>query len=129
LDIHDRRVEFTRQLYNLLHLEVEEDEDRDTVSKINKLDKTIRSEGLTSLFTHSTQGTRQKRRRTDVGAGGSGGGGGRGTAHGAELRAHGYEVQSQVIVDANGGTWEPLVEVWQPLFTICRFNAPSPDAV
>jgi len=42
-------------------------------------------------------------------------GGGKGTAHGAELRAHGYEVQSQVIVDANGGTWKPLFKVWQPL--------------
>ena len=114
MDDRVRRAEFARQLYNLLHLEVEEDEDRDTIIKTNQLDQKIRSEGLDALFTwDGSQGTKQKCRRMDVGAGGSGGG--KGTAHGAELRAHGYEVQSQVIVDANGGTWEPLFKVWQPL--------------
>jgi Protein kinase domain len=116
LDDRVRRAEFARQLYNLLHLEVEEDEDRDTIIKTNQLEQKIRSERLDALFTRDgTQGTKQKRRRTDVGAGESRGSGGKGTAHCAELRAHGYEVQSQVIVDANGGTWEPLFEVWRPL--------------
>jgi len=113
-----RRVEFARQLYNRFHLEVEEDEDRDTAEKTKQLDQRISSEeGLVPLY--AKFGTKQKRRRTDDSgsASGSGGGGGQGTPHSAELRAHGYEVQSQVILDANGGIWEPLFEVWQPLST------------
>ena len=115
---HIRRVEFARQLYNLLHLEVEEDEDGDTRAATKVLNDQILNAKLIAHTTRAgTQGTNQKRRRTDVSGGGRGGGGGQGTADSAELRAHGYEVQPQVIVDANGGTWEPLFEVWQPLST------------
>jgi hypothetical protein len=105
-------------LYNLLHLEVEVDEDRDTRKEAEQLGQCVTAAWMNSLFGRGdTQGTKQKRRRMDVSGGGRGGGGGQGTADSAELRAHGYEVQSQVIVDANGGTWEPLFKVWQPLST------------
>jgi hypothetical protein len=108
------------QLHNLLHLEIEEDEDTDTKSNIHEFDQRILSVQLKSLHTKDdTQRTKRKSRRSDgsVGAGRSGGGGGQGTTNNADLRAHGYEVQPQVIVDANGGIIEPLYEVWQPLST------------
>ena len=112
------RVEFARQLYNLLHLEVENDEDSDTRNETKALNDQIVEAQLKALNSNvGTRGTNQKRPRTDVSGGGRGGGGGQGTADSAELRAHGYEVRSQVIVDANGGTWEPLFKVWQPLST------------
>jgi hypothetical protein len=104
-------------LYNLLHLDVDGDEEISAKAETDKLKDRIKSveKKLKSLYTmDDTQGT--KRRCTDVGGGGRGGGGGQGTANSAELRAHGYEVQSQVIVD-DDGTWEPLLEVWQPLST------------
>jgi hypothetical protein len=108
-------------LHNLLHLEVEEDEETDTKAETHELDQKILSvQNLKSFHTEDdTRGTKRKRRRPDggVGAGESGGGGGQGTANSAELRAHGYEVQSQVTVDDKGGTWEPLFQVWQNLST------------
>jgi hypothetical protein len=88
-------------LYNILHLEVENDEDGDTRNETKALNDQIAKAELIPLFS----------------GGGRGGGGGQGPADSAELRAHGYEVQSQVIVDANGGTWEPLFKVWRPLST------------
>ena len=101
------RAEFARQLHNILHLEVEDDGDTDTKSNTYELDQRILF--LKSLHTKDdTQGTKRKRRRLDggVGAGSSEGGGVQGTKNTAELGAHGYEVQPQVIVDANGGTVE-----------------------
>ena len=121
MDSPGGRVEFALQLYNLLHLEVEEDEDTNTNAETDGLNRKILSVGLKSFYTKDdAQGPKQqKRARTDDGddTGGSGDGGGQGTASSAELRAHGYEVQSQVIVDANGGTMEPLFEVRQPSST------------
>jgi hypothetical protein len=109
-------------LYNLLHLEVEGDEERNTIAQTDQLNKKILSLKLKSFHTKNkdgVQGTKQKRRRTDDGASadGSGGGGGQCATDSAELGAHGYEVQSQVTVDDKGGTWEPLFEVWRPLST------------
>ena len=99
----DGRVEFARQLHNLLHLGVEDDEARETQAETSLLDYRIQSvEELKSFHTKNDTG--------------SGGGGGQGTANSAELGAHGYEVGSQVIVD-DGGTWEPLFKVWRPLST------------
>ena len=105
-------------MYNLLRLEVEEDEDKDTRKEAEQLDQCVTLSGMNSLYGRGdTPGTTQKRRRMDVSGDGRGGGRGQGPADSAELRAHGYEVQSQVIVDADGGTWEPLFGVWQPLST------------
>jgi len=42
-------------------------------------------------------------------------GGGGGDDH-AQLRAHGYEVEPDVFVDASGGEWGPIYKVPETLF-------------
>jgi serine/threonine protein kinase len=110
----DGRVEFARQLYNLLHLEVEDKENRDTRAKIDqlkhKIELNVKKFNLKSFY--HTQGTKKKCVRTDDVDSASDGGDDTDTADCAELGAHDYKVEPQVIVDESGGTWEPLFEVW-----------------
>jgi hypothetical protein len=87
-----------------------------TRAKIEELQNMIRQFPMKSFYTEDTN----KRKRlnseiTDRGASGRAGGGG--APEYAELGAHGYEVEPQVIVDDKGGVFEPLFKVRQPLFT------------
>ena len=120
MDKPDGRVEFARQLYNLLHLEVEDN--KDTREKTNRLTYEVASIAskfnLKSFYsTNGTQGTKKKCARTDDVDSAGGDGGDNDTEDCVELRAHGYEVEPQVVVDSHGGTWSPLFEVWQPMST------------
>ena len=128
MDDPDGRVEFARQLYNLSHLEVEDN--KDTREKTHQLNRDVVSNAyqlkLKSFYsTNGTRGTRKKRARTDDVESASGDSGDEDTADCVELRAHGYEVEPQVVVDSHGGTWSPLFKVWQSrLLIIRRANAP-----
>jgi hypothetical protein len=75
---------------------------------------------LKSFKTRKGQPSKRKGVRTGADDDGSPGAGGRGTSatDSEYLKAHGYEVKSDVIVDRKGGTSEPLVKVWQPFVRI-----------
>ena len=115
------RVEFTIQLYNLLHaLEQQAGEnDVDTRTSIRLLNtKTGEHKDkyhLKSLRTRKGQESKGKGVRAgaddDVSTGA--GGGGASATDSEDLRAHGYEVKP-VIVDSKGAAFEPLIEVWRP---------------
>ncbi|KAI0245827.1 hypothetical protein BJV78DRAFT_1259993 [Lactifluus subvellereus] len=93
------RVEFVRQLYNLLHV----------------------SEG--------TQGQGTKGKGAHTGGGAGAGAGGAGAADCAELRAHGYEVNPEVIVDDKGIAWEKLFKMPSHILTVYRPSDPSKELI
>ena len=48
--------------------------------------------------------------------------GGTSAADSEDLKAHGYKVKSDVMVNNKGGTFEPFFRVWQPFctyYTLC----------
>ncbi|KAI0254087.1 hypothetical protein BJV78DRAFT_1280483 [Lactifluus subvellereus] len=100
------RVEFARQLYNFLHVPGGDKEVKDTRAKIGQFkDKILKHNKefpMKSFYTKDTQGTKRKRART-----GDGGSAGAGAAD-CVLKAHGYEVKPEVVVDATGVALEPL---------------------
>jgi hypothetical protein len=120
------RVKFERQLYNLLSFLGEEEEV--TMTPMKQLNDRIEDYkgkyGMKSLFT-------KKPKRTDdrdgagagAGVGGAGAGvGGASAADSEDLRAHGYEVKTDVVVDKYGGTFEPFFKVWRLFsshYTLC----------
>jgi hypothetical protein len=124
------RVKLTLQLYNLLYvLEQDGGEDDDyTRTTIERLNKETgdhqKKYRLKSLTTRKGQGSKGKGDRTGADDDASTGAGGAGVsaADSEDLRAHGYEVKSDVMVDAKGGTFEPLFKVWRPFctyYTLC----------
>jgi hypothetical protein len=108
------RVEFVRHLYNLLCIEVDQDQDRDTDSAVRELNKKIKSLPMKSMYTKQATAGKTGRKRAHTGNGDRAGGAGEDDR--AQLRAHGYEVKPEVIVDASGGEWAPLYEVPATLF-------------
>jgi hypothetical protein len=67
------------------------------------------------MFTKKSTGNgSRKRARTNPNNDDHAGGGGGDDC--AQLRAHGYEVKPEVIMDDNGGEWEPLFKVLATLF-------------
>jgi hypothetical protein len=102
LDTPDGRVEFARLLYNLIYARA--DQEGETARAIIRLNEKVKAGGLKSLNIK----TNRKRACTNESGDGTGGGG-RGDH--AQLRAHGYEVKSDVIVDDQGIEWEPISEV------------------
>jgi len=110
------RVEFARQIYNLLHTPTEEAVE-DTAIKVGQLQEKVlnhkRTFGMKSFYTKGAgQDTSRKRPRTGNGAGADGGAGAvAGGAYCAELSTRGYEVQPEAIVNASGITFESLVKV------------------
>jgi hypothetical protein len=124
------RVEFTLQLYNLLHVLGQDggEDDDDTRSTIERFNKETwdhkKKFHLKSLKTRKGQGSKGKGVRTGADDDASTGadGGGASAADSEDLRAHGYEVKLDVIVDDKGGTFEPLFKVWRPFctyYTLC----------
>jgi hypothetical protein len=118
------RIDFARQLYNLIHRRLEGENGTDTQTKTERLDKVINDHDLKSFHTKNPTnvagrstgtGGANKRARTD-GGGGAGGRRERAADH-EDLRAHGYEVETGVVVDDRGVPWEPVYEVWQPFPT------------
>jgi len=123
------RAEFARQLYNLQDvLDAEgETEDMDAFDKlrntINKHDKKYPLKSFCSRNNNS-QGVKRKRPGGNDGNSGAGGGAGGHATDCAELRAHGYEVKSEVgaIADESGeDVMELLSRVRRPLpgYTPC----------
>jgi len=107
-------MDFARHLYNVIHMELEDENGMDTRDEIHQLNKAIYT---TSIDTDQSMGTGGSNNRActddDDGADGRRDP----AAEYAELRAHGYEVESAVIVDYPGDLWEPICGVWQPLPT------------
>ena len=126
------RVRFARNLYNLLHVNVDDEECEDTRNATKELNTAIlKQPNMKSFFTEKDdeesnksddERHNKKCARTGDGGGAEGRRGGTADDH-AELRTHGYEVKQEVTVDAGGVALEPLFEVWQPLSTYCRADA------
>jgi hypothetical protein len=71
---------------------------------------------MKSLVTKKSK-KKDGRKNDGDGAGAGAGVGGTGAADSEDLRAHGYEVKPDVVVDNKGGTFEPFFKVWQPFCT------------
>jgi len=104
------RIEFIRHLYNLLQLELDQDEDQNTQSAINDLNSRIESNLEDSVCTKDDTGSRKRTRTGNTTSSGNRAGEVGGDDH-AQLRAQGYEVKPEVDVDASGGEWAPLCKV------------------
>jgi hypothetical protein len=123
LNIPLGRVDFARQFYNFLS--VLGAEGKVTTTPIQELKEKIsdcRSKyGMKSLMTKKSK--QQDGRENDGdGAGAGAGVGGTNAAGSEDLRAYGYEVKSDVIVDNKGGTFEPFFKVWRQFctyYTLC----------
>ena len=107
------------------------DDAGDTIAKIGQLRDQIKKHDkehpMKSFHITDTRGTKE---RTRTGGGSGAGAGVAGPAGYAELRAHGYEVKSEIVMDASGDTFEPLLRCGNPLLLIvCRTDARPPDAV
>ena len=124
------RVKFARQFYNFLSVLGAEEEF--TTTPIQELKEKItdcqNKYGMKSLMTKKSKKKDGRENDGDgagagAGVGGTGAGvGGTGAADSEDLRAHGYEVKPDVIVDNKGGTFEPFFKVWQPFctyYTLC----------
>jgi len=109
------RMEFVRHLYNLLCIELDQDQDQDqdTRSAVRELNCRIESKPMKSMYTkEATSNNGRECAHTGNGDRTSGEGG---YDH-AQLRAHGYEVEPDVFVDASGGEWGPIYKVPATLF-------------
>jgi len=88
-----------------------EGEDNDSKAKIqdfeHKLTEHLKHSHMKSFFTKD----KRKRTRTDGDEDAGAGAGGSGAADHAALRAHGYEVKLDTILDAKGIPWESLSKV------------------
>jgi len=120
------RVEFARQLYNFLSVLGEEGEI--TKTPIQQLKEKITDHqnkyGMKSLMTKKSKKKNDGREGDGDGDGAGAGASVEGTsaADSEDLRAHGYEVKPDVIVDNKGGTFEPFFKVWRPFctyYTLC----------
>ena len=94
----------------------EEGFDTRTKKELDKLGNSIlkhkKEFGLKSFHARTTQGPKKKPRTGDGDGAGGSGGGGAGTIGHAELKAHGYEVTPEVVMDSHGIPLEPLFKVW-----------------
>jgi hypothetical protein len=100
-------------------MDIDKGQNDDMSNAVRLLNVQVRARGLPSMYTQDpTQKASKKRVRT---ADGDGAGGGGGVDH-AQLRAHGYEVKSDVIVDDDGIEWEPISEVLvNPFLPVLRY--------
>ncbi len=111
------RVTFVRYLYNLRALE---DEDPNTKALVDDLNGLIKGLGLKSLYPNvdSKKENMNKRARTGTGSNGDNAyGGGGSDPMELQLRAHGFEVNLETVIDYQGIPWD-LIEV-QPFRTCC----------
>ncbi|KAF8441765.1 kinase-like domain-containing protein [Boletus edulis BED1] len=128
LDDADGRAEFARYLYNLLSVELDDDQDSTERGAIRELHTRINDRHLKSFYTKNpTSHGNRKRPRTDNNdddAAGGGGGDGR-----AQLRACGYEVKPEVIMDSSGGEWAPLSKMPDHILTVYRPTNPNKEFI
>jgi hypothetical protein len=110
------RVKFERQLYNFFSVLGEEGEV--TMTPIKQLNDRIEDyKGQYGMKSLMTKKSKRKDGHDGAGAGAGAGVGGASAADSEDLRAHGYEVKADIIVDNNGGTFEPFFKVWRPFCT------------
>ena len=103
------RIVFLRHFYNLLWLEL--DQNQETRRIILDLNRMVDRQLTKSMHTDDENtGGRRAPTGSATGSGNRAGEGG-GDDH-AQLRAHGYEVKPEVVVDASGGEWAPLSRSW-----------------
>ena len=113
------------------------DEGKDTwmPGEIRQLINTIAQHetkfGLKSFTSGVARGSKNIHTRTGDGdRAGDGGGGGASATESAELKAHGYEVKPEIIVDSSGVILEPLFKVWQLFHTLSDGTlTPPTDAI
>ena len=111
-------------MYNLLDIEVDEDEGRNMSFAVRKLNSIIASLPMKSMYTKQATAGKTGRKRAHTNNGDRAGGGDEDDR--AQLRAHGYEVKPEVIVDASGGEWAPLYKVPATLFYFFAMLTPDP---
>ncbi|KAI0286359.1 kinase-like domain-containing protein [Russula brevipes] len=116
LNSPDGRVRFARHLYNLLFKKLDEGQNRNADNDIRVLNEMVQKLNLKSMHTKDAAG--RKRARTSAGDG-DGAGSGSGGDH-AQLRARGYEVKPEVIVDDDGIKWEPTLKSPDHILTVYR---------
>ena len=118
------RIEFVRQLYNLLCVESDATQAEDTQAAVSELNGKIRRLPMKSMYTKVDKSGKKRRRREDddnhTGTGEDDGG-----DH-AQLRTHGYEVKPNVVMDASGGEWGPLFKVLATFFDLFAMLMPNP---
>ncbi len=93
---------------------MDQDQDRDTNFAVSQLNAKIGSLPMKSMYTKQATAGKTGRKRAHTGNGGHAGGADEDDR--AQLRARGYEVKPEVIVDASGGEWGPLYKVPATLF-------------
>ncbi|KAH9960197.1 kinase-like domain-containing protein [Russula dissimulans] len=112
------RIDFVRQLYNLIHMEREDEHCKDTIKKTSELKRAIFVHRLKSFsspdmdtdkFTDYEEADQRDRTGDDEHA-----------ADYAELRAHGYEAEPRVIVDDSGGRREQFYQTPSHIHTVYR---------
>ena len=100
---------------------LDQDEGQNTMSAVDHLHNLTGQAGLKSMYTkestdnsNGNTGHRGRKRASERNHGHAGGGGG--DDH-AQLRAHGYEVEPEVFVDASGGNGRQFTRSRQPFST------------
>jgi hypothetical protein len=114
-------IEFAHQLYNFLSVLGEEWEA--TMMPIQWLNEKILDykDQYSIKVLIMKKSKRKDGHKSDSASAGMGAGvGGTSAADSKDFRAHGYEVKLDVMVDAKGGTFEPLFKVWQLFYTYYR---------
>jgi serine/threonine protein kinase len=106
-----------RQSYNLFHILERNEDDEDTRREVEILRDEIIEHDLKSLHTKDDNPKGKKRKRS--GAHDDAGAGGVGAEDQVVLRARGYEVKPEAIVDASGIVYEPLFKVWHFISYLC----------
>ena len=109
------RVELAHQLYNIFHIKVGNEEDKDTRNEIGKLnDMILKHHEMKLFYREDTQRTSKKGACTDNSENPSGKSGDK--ADCTDLRAQGYEVKEQEVIfnDAYHTELGPGYKVWQP---------------
>ena len=107
------RVEFIRLFYSLLS--INSDEEGNTSYTIADFNRKVQKANMKSMHTEEATENKGRKRARTAGDGGSEGGGGRASegsgTDDTRLRAHGYEVRSDDIVNDLGDVLELLYKV------------------
>jgi hypothetical protein len=88
---------------------------------IRQLNEEVEARGLKTMHTQDPKKNASRKRARVIGDDDGTGRGGGGGDH-AQLRAQGYEVKSDVIVDDKGIEWEPISKVpVNPFLPVLRY--------
>jgi hypothetical protein len=117
LNTADGRVKFARILYNILCVDVDQEQNNEMEHAIRLLKDKVDARRLKSMHTKDGDDDSADDDSADDDSAGGGDGGDR-----AQLRAQGYKVESDVIVDCQGIKWEPISKVpVNPFLPVLRY--------